>query len=539
MRFGPVAPKDAEGAILAHSLSVGGRRLRKGLRLTADDIRFLEAAGLYQVVVAQPDAEDLLEDDAARLLAERLAAPGLRVGKAATGRCNLYADAPGLVTLDVEAVHRFNLVDEAITLATLPCHARAAAGQMVATIKIIPYAVPRTRVAAALEAAAEIGLGLAPFQRQRVALIQTRLPGQSDALFAKTERVTAARLAPLGLGLDRTLIVPHETAAVAGALQDAPEDILLVIGASAIADRQDVIPAAIVRAGGHVERLGMPVDPGNLLCLARLGDRPVLGLPGCARSPKRNGLDMVLERLAAGLSVDSRTIAHMGVGGLIDEIPERPTPRRSADATSDQPGPIGAIVLAAGQSRRMGETNKLLIEVDGRPILAHVVRTLCAAGLPPPIVVTGCEAERVRAALADTPVRFVHNADFADGLSTSIRAGVSSILETWSGCLICLGDMPEVTPATLRALMEAFDPAAGRSICVPVHEGRRGNPVLWARQHFPRLMALSGDVGARHLLAELQDAVAEVETPSPGVLQDVDTPAQAEALLARKLQNMA
>ena len=538
MRFGPVAPKDAEGAILAHSLSVGGRRLRKGLRLTADDIRFLEAAGLYQVVVAQPDAEDLLEDDAARLLAERLAAPGLRVGKAATGRCNLYADAPGLMTLDVEAVHRFNLVDEAITLATLPRHARAAAGQMVATIKIIPYAVPRTRVAAALEAAAEIGLGLAPFQRQRVALIQTRLPGQSDALFAKTERVTAARLAPLGLGLDRTLIVPHETAAVAGALQDAPEDILLVIGASAIADRQDVIPAAIVRAGGHVERLGMPVDPGNLLCLARLGDRPVLGLPGCARSPKRNGLDMVLERLAAGLSVDTRTIAHMGVGGLIDEIPERPTPRRSADATSDQPGPIGAIVLAAGQSRRMGETNKLLIEVDGRPILAHVVRTLCAAGLPPPIVVTGCEAERVRAALADTPVRFVHNADFADGLSTSIRAGVSSIPETWSGCFICLGDMPEVTPATLRALMEAFDPAAGRSICVPVHEGRRGNPVLWARQHFPRLMALSGDVGARHLLAELKDEVAEVETPSPGVLQDVDTPAQAEALLARKIQNI-
>lgn len=261
MRFGPVTPKEAIDAILAHSLSVGGQRLRKGTRLTAEHVAMLEAAGLETVTVARPGADDMLEDEAAHCLAERLATPGLRLGKAATGRCNLYADAHGVLTLEAKAVHRFNLVDEAITLATLPPHARVAAWQMVATVKIIPYAVPRERVEAALAAAANTGLRTAAFRPMRVALIQTRLAGQKDALFDKTERVTAARLAPLGLGIDSAQVVPHETAALADALRATCEDLILIIGASAIADRQDVIPAAITQAGGRVERLGMPVDP--------------------------------------------------------------------------------------------------------------------------------------------------------------------------------------------------------------------------------------------------------------------------------------
>ena len=538
MRFGPLAPKDAVGAILAHSLSLDGRRLKKGTRLTDEHAAQLAAAGIRQVVVAQLEAGDLPEDTAAQLLAERLATPGLRLGHAATGRCNIHAEAPGVVTFEPDAVHRLNLVDEAMTLATLPPATRVAAGQMVATIKIIPYAVPKSQVETALTAAQMVRLRLHPFRPMRVALIQTRLPGQKDALFDKTERVTAARLAPLGLRLDRTQVVSHDTPALTEALWDAREDLVLIIGASAIADRQDVIPAAIARAGGQIERLGMPVDPGNLLCLGDIGGRPVLGLPGCARSPKPNGLDTVLERLVAGLPVDSGTIARMGVGGLIDEIPERPAPRLSPEIAEDRPGPVGAIILAAGQSRRMGPRNKLLIEVDGRPILAHVARAVREAGLPPPVVVTGCEADQVRAALKGEPVRFVHNPDFAQGLSTSIHAGISNTPEAWAGSFICLGDMPEVTPATLRTLASHFDPAAGRTICVPVHGGRRGNPVLWGRKHFPRLLALSGDVGAKHLLAELQDEVTEVDAASPGVLADVDTPEDAEALLVTRAQKV-
>lgn len=532
MRFGPVPPRDAVGAILAHSISVGGVRLRKGVRLTAEDCARLAAMGLADVVVARPEPDDMAEDEAARLLAGQLAGHALRMGRAQTGRCNLYAQHAGLVTFDADAVDRLNLTDEAITLATLPPNTRVQPGDVVATLKIIPYAVPRGTVDAALETATAARLHLAPFRAMTVALLQTRLTGQRDELFAKTERVTAARLARLGLRVDRAALLPHDTGLLAQALRAAGEDLILIVGASAIADRRDVIPAAVAAAGGQVERLGMPVDPGNLLSLARLDERPVIGLPGCARSPKRNGLDMVLERIVAGLPVDSAALAHMGVGGLIDEIPERPAPRLDADAPESRPGPIGAIILAAGQSRRMGPCKKLLIEVDGRPILAHVARAVREAGLPPPVVVTGNSADRVRKALRAEPVRFAHNPEFAEGLSTSIRAGLAAVPESWAGALICLGDMPEVTPETLKALVAAFDPTEGASICVPVHAGKRGNPVLWGREHFARLKALSGDVGAKHLLAELQSQVAEVETHSAGVLLDVDTPEALDALMA-------
>ncbi len=534
MRFGPVSPRQAVGAVLAHSISAGGVRLRKGTVLTLEDCAHLEAAGLSDVVVARLDAGDIPEDEAARRLAERLAVPGLRVGRATTGRCNLYAEAAGLVLFEAEAVHRLNLLDEAITLATLPPETPVRAGDVVATLKIIPYAVQKRSLDAALEAAEAINLRLAPFRTMSVALLQTRLTGQADELFAKTERVTIARLGRLGLTVNRAEILPHDTALLAERLAAATEDLILIVGASAIADRQDVIPAAVTAAGGHVERLGMPVDPGNLLCLARLGSRPVIGLPGCARSPKLNGLDRVLDRLAARLPIDSAAIARMGVGGLIDEIPERPAPRLNTDMTTPEHSTIGAVILAAGQSRRMGAINKLLIEVDGRPILAHVARAVREAGLPPPIVVTGCEAERVRAALSDEPVRFAHNPEFEGGLSTSLRAGIRAVPENWAGALVCLGDMPDVTPETLKALAAAFNPHSNISVCVPVHGGQRGNPVLWGREHFARLQTLSGDVGAKHLLAELQNQVAEVETPSPGVLMDVDTPEAAEALLAKR-----
>src|SRR5207247_3550875 len=158
-------------------------------------------------------------------------------------------------------------------------------------------------------------------------------------------------------------------------------DIVFVHGASAIVDRRDVIPEAVVAAGGRVDHFGMPVDPGNLLLLGHVGDTPVLGLPGCARSPQVNGFDWVLERLVSGLPVGPREIMRMGSGGLLAEIPSRPLPRAAASPAPNAkpperappPGPrIAALLLAAGQSRRMGGPNKLLADIDGRPMVARV-----------------------------------------------------------------------------------------------------------------------------------------------------------------------
>jgi len=165
----------------------------------------------------------------------------------------------------------------------------------------------------------------------KVGLIQTTVAKTSEKMLTKTARVTAERVTFLGGRIVREVRMAHERGAIADAISGFKRreaDLIVVAGASAIADRRDTVPAGIEMAGGRIAHFGMPVDPGNLLLLAYLADgRPVVGLPGCARSPKFNGFDLVLGRLFAGLSVDAADIMAMGVGGLLQEIKSRPRPR--------------------------------------------------------------------------------------------------------------------------------------------------------------------------------------------------------------------
>ena len=524
MRFGALALDEAEGALLAHGQLVGAVRWAKGRVLSAADLDAARAAGLSELTVARLDAGDVAEADAAVRLGAALAGANVVALPPVHGRVNLAATAPGLLIVAPAAVDALNIVDEGLTLGTLAPHARVAAGDLVATVKIIPYAVPGTALAAALAAA--VPLRVAAFGSVTADLIATHLPGVSAKASAKTDAVTRARLASLGVEVGRSVTCAHDPGALAAELaQPTDAAIALVIGASATVDRRDVIPAAIVAAGGSVARVGMPVDPGNLLCLGHIGARAVIGLPGCARSPRRNGFDWVLERLVAGLAVGDAEIAHMGVGGLLPDA-ERPQPRAARNAAS---GPVGALILAAGRSTRMGATHKLLADLGGRPVVAHVADALAAAGLPPPVVVLGHRAAEVRAAFGSRPAIFVTAADFADGLAASLRAGVAAVPATWRGVLVCLGDMPRVRPATLAALAAALVDEAG--VAVPVHDGKRGNPVGWGRAHFERLGALSGDIGGKALLADIGEAVVDVAVDDDGVFIDVDTPQALAALL--------
>ncbi|HEX7006525.1 MAG TPA: molybdopterin-binding/glycosyltransferase family 2 protein [Alphaproteobacteria bacterium] len=543
MKFGEIPLSEAEGAILAHSRRVGRRTLKKGTVLTPADIEALRQGGCTTVVAARLEPGDLDENAAAEMVARAAAGANLRVGPARTGRCNLFAGARGLAMFDPALVDEVNLVDEAVTVATVPPYQLVEAGDIVATVKVITFGVPGTVAEACAAAASKRGplFWLAALQPQRVGLIQTRLPGLiKDDMIAKMIEVTRARIAALGGTLGLALEVGHDEESVAAALKQARAagcDIVLVLGASAIVDRRDIVPVAIERASGRVEHFGMPVDPGNLMLLARLGSMRVLGLPGSARSPRLHGFDWVLQRLHAGLDVTGADLMHMGVGGLLKEIPSRPLPRAAA---APLPEPVrasadllvAAIVLAAGQSRRMGSVNKLLADIDGVPMIRRVVSAVADSRARPILVVTGHEAERVRAALGGLPVTFVDNPDYAEGLSASLRHGLAAVPASAKGALVVLGDMPLVDARQIDRLIDAFDPAAGRSICVPVWRGKRGNPVLWARRFFTEMQAVAGDVGARHLIGEHDDSVHEVEMESDAVLVDVDSPDALVALTA-------
>ncbi len=534
MKFGPVTPGDAKGGIVVHSIRQGGLVLKKGSVVGEAEIAALKAGGIEAITVARVEPGDVSEDIAAAELAGAIAGEGVHVDHAFTGRANLFADTAGVVVVDPAGVDRFNEVDADITLATLEAFAPVVPGKMIATVKIIPFAVgagARDKALAVARAAAPL-VRVAPYRICKVGVISTVLPGLADKVIDKTLRVTQDRLAPAGAKIVAERRVPHETAPLARALSevlDAGAELAIVFGASAIADRRDVIPAAVEAVGGTVEHFGMPVDPGNLMLVASASGRPVLGAPGCARSPRENGFDWVLQRLLCGLPVTRRDITGMGVGGLLMEIVTRPQPR----ATEVKPGRrIAAIVLAAGRSTRMGGPNKLLAQINGRPLVRIAAEAALASQARPVIVVSGHERERVGAALNGLDVRRVHNPDFAGGLSTSLKIGIAAVPSDVDGAIVCLGDMPQVDAPLIDRLLAAFDPEKGALVVVPTIDGKRGNPVVWSRRFFPELAALDGDTGARHLIASYPEAVTEVPFTGNAALLDVDTPDALHAVKA-------
>lgn len=524
----------AQGAVLVHSMRLGDTVFKKGRVLSKKDLATLQAHNHSTVLAARLEEGDVHENVAAEQIAAAAAGLGVRSAPPFTGRTNLHAEIDGVFVADSDRIDQLNLLHESITIAALKPYARVTEGQMIATVKIIPFAAPGAAVIAAKDVAADEGplLRVAPFVPRRMGVITTALPNVRDQVLQKAEHALSTRIAGVKGTIAERRRCSHTPAAIAdcvGELVEAECAPILVIGASATVDRRDVVPTGIEIAGGTIDHFGMPVDPGNLLLLAHYGAVPVIGVPGCARSPKLNGFDWVLERIAAGVPVTRRDIMLLGAGGLLKEIAGRPQPRESSEPHTMVPIKIAVLVLAAGQSRRMGKANKLLAPVDGAPMVARVVDAALASGASPVVVITGHEADQVAAALSGKNVTIHDNPDFAEGLSTSLRVGLKALPGDVDGVLVCLGDMPRVTAAHLKKLMSAFDPEEGRAICVPTKDGKRGNPVLWSARLYPEMKQIAGDVGARHIIGENAELVCEVPMDDDAIFLDLDTPEALQA----------
>src|SRR5258706_2926926 len=361
MKFGPAIPMEAIGGVTVHTLRQGSLVLKKGTTIGPAEVEALTRAGVKEIVVVRLEDGDVSEDVAAASMAQAVAGDGIHVERAFTGRSNLFAARAGVLVVDRAAVDRINGVDEAITFATLAAYKPVVEGEMVATVKLIPFGVEAKLRDAAVAAARGGALRIAPYVIKRVGIVSTLLPGLAPKVVDKTLGVTAERLAPAGATIMAERRVPHDEAALKAAIKELlglGAELVIVFGASAIADRRDVIPAAIAGVGGAIEHFGMPVDPGNLLLIGNAGGVPGLGAPGCARSPAEDGFDWVLMRLFAGVQGAPAPATRLGVGGLLMEIVTRPQPRTVPDIESNRN--VAAIVLAAGRSTRMGGPNKLL-----------------------------------------------------------------------------------------------------------------------------------------------------------------------------------
>lgn len=524
MRFGSFKLDDAEGAILAHALNTGEKRFRKAHRLTLEDIADLKSAGISKVTAAMLDENDLDEDAAAARIAAALRFEHIEIRPPGTGRANLHATESGVFTVDRDLVNAINGIDPAMTIATLEPFAGVEAGRMVATVKIIPFAVPEHLVAQAENICrGREAFAVKPYRPRRVGLVQTRLPNLKQTILDKTTQVTEGRLARSASIIVGEVRPAHEQKAVAAAIceQMKTSDMVIIFGASAVCDDHDVIPAAIRLAGGQVHRVGMPVDPGNLLVMGDIDGKPVLGAPGCARSPKLNGFDWVLDRMIADIEVSADSVASMGVGGLLMEITTRPQLRENGGKR--RPVNVWALMLAAGRSSRMGIGNKLLSEFDGEKLVSRTAARILASKVVGSIAVLGHQADEISAALAGLDMKQVRNPDFADGLSTSLKVGIRSMPPSVSGALIMLADMPGVSTADLDRMIEAFIQAGGKSIIRATHAGKRGNPVILPRALFLDINELEGDTGARQIIESAPLEVIDIEL-GPAASLDVDTP---------------
>jgi molybdenum cofactor cytidylyltransferase len=352
MKFLRVPIAEAVGEVIAHNFfDARGRRVAsKGEVLTAEIAGSLAALGREFVYVARLAAEDLGENEAAQRVAAEVKGPGIFTPRAATGRANLKATAGGLLRLKVKAIDALNEIDDGITIMTLPNHSPVASAQLVATVKIIPFAVPRQSI----EAVEKFAKGEAPvlsvqdLPARRVGLIVTAHqsaslsePSSKEVLMSQHERLLSefvpalqARLEQSGSSLSRTDFADHEAEDIARAIERQLAgrcEMILIASMTAIIDRRDVVPTAIEQIGGKVEHFGVPVDPGNLLLLGYCENVPVIGVPGCARSPKRNAFDLVLPRLLAGDHLTRRDLVCLGHGGLFEEIRERHLPREELE----------------------------------------------------------------------------------------------------------------------------------------------------------------------------------------------------------------
>ena len=304
-------------------------------------------------------------------------------------------------------------------------------------------------------------------------------------------------------------------------------------GASAIADRLDILPEALRMVGGEVIHLGLPVDPGNLSMVGQWDDMLVLGMPGCARSPKLNGLDWLLQKMLAGIKLDKSELSGMAVGGLLADIASRPLPRKLIHKNNVKHQKIAGILLAAGTSKRMGAENKLLLPIaDGLPMITWIAQTYLNADIDKLIVVTGFQHEDISKALLGLDVEFVHNYDYQTGQASSVACGIESLAEQYNCALIGLADMPFITSDLINRLIKSHELLSEPEVrlTMPIIDGRRANPVIWGRAFFDELQAISGDEGGRQILSAYLSAVNGVSWDKKEVAEDIDLPEDIEKL---------
>lgn len=490
---------------------------------------------LSRYIMEKKCIPDLLsENQAAHIIAYAFSSQSIWADVPKNGRCNLYAADNGLLTIDPDKITHFNTDNATCQIATKAANTAIIKNQKIASIKTIPRTVTKEKLDEQLKKiSTPCTIKIKPYIKRKVGLIQTyTLPDSFDRLYSTTISLSK-QLADTNSNISAEIHCIHTPEEIKNSINELCTrqlDAILIIGPKTATSNKDPIPSGILKSGGQISQFGIPTAPGNLLIIGKRGSTTLLGLPGCSRSLKRNGLNLILEHFAAGNPLTATKIAKMGVGGLLDT---------SIDQAQESlpKSNIAIIILAAGCSKRMGATNKLLININGSPIINYVIEAAINSFANEIIVVTGHESELIRNNLKSykNKIKFIHNPNYTDGMSGSLCKGIDALSYNVDGAIFCQADMPLLHTHHFNRLIAAFSKGNDSSICTPTHKNQRGNPVLWGRSHFMKFKNLTGDTGAKHLLAHNSEHITEVIMNDDATLIDIDTRDELESTHLRGL----
>ena len=540
MKIEHLDPKESKGSILAQSYNLSERKLSKGTRVSKAIVELLNRENIKTILCAVPHENDLDEDAAAEAISNAIDRNRLYAEEASTGRVNFRTPALGVVRYNRDLIKKINLVNESIAFSIVEHNQLLAKNDLIATLKIIPFFVSKIYVeqVVALLSKHEI-FKIHRLEEKKVGFIQTYYDWQKRSIFKATSNVTRSRLDALGCLLEKETLIPHDHESLCSEIKsslDSGAQVLLISGASAITDRSDYIPKAILSVGGEIIQYGLAVDPGNLLLIGQIGSTTVIGMPGCARSPKLNGFDWVLQLLMANIPITKEELADMGAGGLLMEIASRPLPRALSKSVNKREKRIMGVILAAGNSTRMGKDNKLLRNVGEASLIRNTAIEMLKSDLDSCSIVLGYQSDKVAEVIKDLNINLILNPLWQKGQASSLKAALNTLDDTYSDLLIMLGDMPGVKTRHINKVIEEHLLTNNRKskITIPSFNGRKGNPVIWGRSFFPDLSNIEGDLGGRALFSQHPAAINLLDVDDSAFVTDADTPEDFEKFLSNR-----
>ena len=531
-------PQESLGSVIAQTYNLPGKTISKGTFMTSEIVDYFKEGDVQNILCAVPDNDDIHEDEAANIISNAIDKSHLYTESASTGRVNFKSRSLCLVRYERELIKKVSLVDESIAFSIVEHNQLLAKNDLIATLKIIPFFTQKKYVDQVISILAKSELFKThSLNKKEVSLIQTSFEWQKKSMFKATSNVTRNRLEALDCSLNEEKLIRHDYNVLRSEIRSSIEngiDILLISGASAIIDRSDYIPKAILSEGGEIIQYGLAVDPGNLLLIGKVGNTTVIGMPGCARSPKLNGFDWVLQLLMADIPINREELADMGAGGLLMEIASRPLPRALAKSVSKHEKKVMGVILAAGNSTRMGKDNKLLSYIGDAPLIRNTAIEMLKSDLDTCSVVLGYQSDKVADVIKDLNVNLILNPLWKEGQASSLRAAINTLDSTYSDLLIMLGDLPGIKSNHINSIIEEHLLTDNRKskITIPSFKGQKGNPEIWGRSFFHDLSNLEGDVGGRTLFSEHPAAINILEMDEPWVVKDADTPEDFEKFLA-------